>query len=1222
MPDKMWKVKSPDYLVCRGLQDELGVSPLLARLLANRGISNAEEALEFLRPEAILGDPRRLTGIETAAGRLRAAARRGERVLVYGDYDADGVTATVVLLEALARAGVAAEYYIPNRLEEGYGLNEAAVREIAARGIGLMVTVDCGISASREVAIARELGLEVIVTDHHEPPETLPEALALVNPKLEEHPSPLSHLSGVGVAFQLARALLGSEADNLADLVAVGTIADIVPLLGENRWLVKAGLRAINAGSRPGLTALAQVAMVKDEITADRVAYALAPRLNAAGRIGDAELAVRLLTTRDATEAAQLAAALERCNRERQGIEQRIFSEALVRLEAEPDLARGRVIVLAGEGWHHGVIGIVASKLSERFYRPTVLLCLEEGEARGSARSIAGFHLFDSLTACQDLLLRYGGHAMAAGLACRAEQVEALRERLEKLAADLPDELLAEEVEVEAMAETGELSLPLIDELNQLAPFGEGNPVPVLGTANLTVVEVRTVGLNGTHLKLKVRADGARLFDAVGFSMGHRASELKIGDRVDLVFSPERNIWNGRESFQMNLVDLKPAGSLPAVPEIPEIELPQASAASFVEELYAQARELLQSDIYRDLVSREAFYTKVAGVTFENRQAMVSQCRVGESLRLVRQPENPHDPNAVAILNRQGQQLGFLNARLAKNLAPLLDGGETYLASVSQVTGGGEKNWGLNIYLERPRSLGEEELTRLRSRVRLELAALDDARLLERIRQGLLGDRPYRPRQQESIEALLAGESTLLIMGTGRGKSVVFQTVAAWLALRHEAMTAIVYPLRALVNDQFDKMVARLSPLGLNVLKANGSLSASEREELNRALFEGRADILLTTPEFIECNRELFEGLRDRLRFFVVDESHHIALASASHRPAYRRIGQSWQRLGRPLTLAVTATAGDEVVDEIQRQLALERLIIDPHIRSNLQIVDYRSSTDREAVVEEIIRRGGKTLVYVNSRWQTVRLASEMRKRIPEVKDEILFYHAGMTDRQRKIVEKLFAEGTLRVVVSTSAFGEGIDIEDIRHVVHYHMTFNATEFNQQSGRAGRDGNEAWIYLLFGERDARLNRLLLDRTCPGREVLGDLYRALNALSRKGNPVVVENRELLNSLEEAGHSRLGEETVSAGLGILQDLGLIEREVEEGVRHIHVLPAPRTKLDLEMSARYREGQEEKAAFEEFQAYVLSAASEVLLAAINRPIYPASYHHEEEEEARGSQS
>jgi single-stranded-DNA-specific exonuclease len=513
-----------------------------------------------------------MIGMEAAVDRLRAAMARHEPIFVCGDYDVDGVTGAALLVQGLQRAGGEVDYRVPRRLEHGYGLHPSIVEAAAAGGARVLVTVDHGIGAHEAVALARARGMDVIVCDHHLPPAILPSATAILNPRQAGCPYPFKELCGVGIAFKLLQALFGPEAEEevwpFLDLVALGTIADLVPLLGENRILVRHGLSELArsfAGGRPGLWALADMAGISisdsKRVGVGQVAFGLAPRINAAGRLDDAASGVRLLLTRDPSEARELATKLDQQNRERQDIEETILVEALARAESEHDLQRDRAIVLASPAWHPGVIGIVASRLVERFGRPTALIGIQGTEARGSARSAAGWHLADALERCGDLLLQYGGHRAAAGFSIRPDHIQAFRARFLALAAqDLTADDLTPTLTADAEVSLDGLNLEVANALARLGPYGVGNPEPVLIARQVQVMQTaRRVGRN--HLKMRVRQSfrSDHVIDAIGFNLGSLVETLSqpSAPRIDLAFLPERNVWNGREMLQLRVKDVR-----------------------------------------------------------------------------------------------------------------------------------------------------------------------------------------------------------------------------------------------------------------------------------------------------------------------------------------------------------------------------------------------------------------------------------------------------------------------------------------------------------------------------------------------------------------------------------------------------------------------------------------------------------------------------------------
>lgn len=548
---------------------DLRLPPVLCRLLVRRGFDEPASAKGFLRPHVgQIHAPAGLAGIGDAVARLRRAVHGGETILVHGDYDVDGICSTAVFVRALTMMGGRALPFVPHRLVDGYDLSDAGIAEAQRVGASLILTGDCGVVAHAAVDRARRAGIDVIVTDHHTPGPTLPAAVAVVNPNRGDCPYPDKGLAGVGVAYKVCCALaaeLGFPEERLhalLDLVAVATIADLAPLSGENRALVRLGLKILPRSPNPGLRALLRSTGLADqaEIGAAQVGFVLAPRINAVGRMGEALRGVRLLLTDDDEEADRIAATLEEENRWRQTVDGQTLREAMLVLERTFDPERDRGVVLASEGWHPGVIGIVASRVVERIHRPTVLIALVPGEdGKGSARSIPGFHLYDAMRDCSEHLTRFGGHRYAAGCSIRPDRVETFRAAFDAHARSvLTEELLVPEVRIDLEVELAHADAELVRLLKHAAPFGAGNSTPVFAVRGVGMADrPRVVGQN--HLKLTLESEGRRL-EAIGFGMGDRCDDPAFGaGPVDVAFRLEENRWNGRVTIQAKLVDVRPA---------------------------------------------------------------------------------------------------------------------------------------------------------------------------------------------------------------------------------------------------------------------------------------------------------------------------------------------------------------------------------------------------------------------------------------------------------------------------------------------------------------------------------------------------------------------------------------------------------------------------------------------------------------------------------------
>jgi len=526
--------------------------PIIEKILHDRGIRDREALEAFLYPDFCHEhDPFLFRDMEIAVERLRLAKERKEKVLIHGDYDADGVTSAALLFLAFLRYGLKAQIYIPSR-EEGYGIQSESLLEAKKLGVSLVVTADCGVQAVEETKLANDLGIDLIITDHHTPSRTLPPALAIINPKVAGCPYPFKELSGVGVAYKLAAALLGEQVRDLLDFVAVGTVADLVPLVGENRLFVKKGLEAL-VNPRCSFRALMEVSGVKaSQVTAGNIAFMLAPRLNAAGRIDDAVPALELLLTEDQAKAQALAGQLDEFNRERQRLEAEVLEQALSMVDEDAP-----AIVLHAAHWSAGVVGIVASRLVERFYKPTILLCRDDGGAwRGSGRSISGFDLIAALRKCQDRLVKCGGHPMAAGLTLLDEQLDSFRSCFFRIASDISPDLLIPKLPIQAELKLEEVSEQLVAEIALLAPFGIGNAQPVFVSTPCKLVGKSLVGSNSQHLRLILARDDGEKIGAVMFREGRRIGELSIGCKVRLAFRASLDIYRGRTQVSIQVQDL------------------------------------------------------------------------------------------------------------------------------------------------------------------------------------------------------------------------------------------------------------------------------------------------------------------------------------------------------------------------------------------------------------------------------------------------------------------------------------------------------------------------------------------------------------------------------------------------------------------------------------------------------------------------------------------
>ncbi len=1097
---RRWALAPSDPAIERELARGLGVAPLVARIMVARGIKTVEDGRLFLTPslERDWADPAIIPGLSDVADRVEAALDAHESIAVFGDFDVDGITSTCLLTEALRELGGTVHPFIPHRFDEGYGLSEIALeRVVEACRPSLVITVDNGIAARDEVAALTAMGIDVAVTDHHEPADLVPQGVPVADPKLAAE-SPSRELAGAGVALKLVH-MLGARRGtpdlwrSYTEVAALGTVSDMMPLTPENRALVADGIARMRSSARPGYVALAALARVDlSSITADALSFSLIPRLNSAGRMADPTLALDLLLQTDPVEAGRLAAELERINQERRDIEGALAEEAMELVERTYD--GSRVIVVGGEGWHEGVKGIVASRLAGRYHVPTLLFSISDGIARGSGRSVGSVNLFDAVEQCSDLLIRFGGHAGAVGVTVEADKLDALRARLGEVLAALPEEDFEDTREVAAIASLSELDIDTIEQISALEPFGQGNKVPLLAATGVTMCDRAAVGKSGEHMRFTA-TDGASSVAAIMFRVPDIERQVSCDSVVDLVFEAVAEHWQGR---------VKPK---------------------------LMVKDILCHACEDGAVSHE-------GAPLDGLDAV-------------------DDAEAVGVSDRHYDEPQPDTAR------------RSLLAQLSY-----------------------DELTRS-------------------LIHAFIGAASPHPAQIEALEALARGEGVLAVMGTGRGKSLIFQVHAAREALVRRRASVFIYPLRALVTDQSFHIASAFASLGLRAAVLTGETASSERDAAFSRLAAGGVDVVLTTPEFLSVNRARFAAA-GRIGFAVVDEAHHAGLARGGERTAYLDLPEILAALGNPVVFAATATADERVCAEIRRILPIGRTVVDDHIRENLVLEDERDLASRENRLVSIVATGEKCVVYVNSRDQARSLAQVLRRRVPELAPSIAFYHAGLARDVRRRVEEAFRAGTLSCIVSTSAFGEGVNLPDIRHVVLYHMPFGSIEFNQMSGRAGRDGRPASIHLLYSARDARINERLLDASAPKREELVTLYRALQTMWRANRSRTGETSFSASDLDIAqmclaidARSPVEERAVSCGLAVFEELGFARVSSTGAARRIAMSEHP-GKVDLASSVRYLEGIHARMEFSAFKGWALTASASDMLNRVNRPIAP----------------
>lgn len=1118
-----FNIRAADPASVVRLERELGLPRFIAATLVARGIDQPAAVHRFLEPslERDWLDPYIIPGLSDVADALEAAIKRGDHILVFGDFDLDGISATTVLTRGLRAFGAQATPFIPLRFEEGYALSEAAITRACSYGPDFIVTVDCGIACKVEAAAVVEAGLGLAITDHHEPVDLVPEGVPVADPKCDPD-CPSSILAGVGVALKLVQVLGGRLGQphlwrDFTDFATLGTVADLMPMRDENRALVADGIARMNGAPRPCIAALLATSGAADKpISATNLSFSVIPRLNAAGRMGDAQLALDLLMTDDFEEANRLASKLESVNDQRRAIEAELSE--IAKAQAAEVYHGQRALVVSGESWHEGVKGIVASRLVNTYGVPSLLFTIDGDEARGSGRSVGQVSLFSAVESASDLLTRFGGHDAAVGVTLPAANLPEFERRLCAYMDALPEDAFHPLIKIDACVGLDELTLDNVAQLDKLAPFGQEHPVPVYLARDVMLANCRAVGAEKNHFSCSL-SDGRATVSGIMFHCTDIESLMRTDSVVNAAFEVQIDEWRGRKSVKAMLQSLAPARTCGALEACLNPE-----NLSFVADLYATSDAELCANA-------------------------------------------PHRPEDV----------------------------EAY------------------------------EAARAANRACWERKAQEDPAALEQeIVHAIIGALPLHDAQRAILDHLRAGRSTLGIMATGRGKSLTFQVHAATRALANHEASLFVYPLRALIADQAFHLREALDAFGIGVITLTGESTPDERRQGFAGLADGTYDIALTTPEFLAWHADEFAAT-GRVRFVVVDEAHHVGLAKAGQRVAYATIGAAIAKLGAPApgaapeaagerqaptVLALTATADDDVAAAIKRELPVDACVYDPASRPNLEVDDQRNLKNRDDYLANLIASGDKTVIYVNSREQSVAVARALRKRVPQLAPLIGFYNAGLARAERKRIEELFRTDALSVLVATSAFGEGVDIPNIRHVVLYHLPFNEIEFNQMSGRAGRDGKPAGIHLLFNRGDCSLNERILRDMTPDHDCLAQVYRRLRSLQRDSAEAffTMSNADLAKAAATDAFP-VSPASAACGVAVFRELGLIETHTAFGeggmARSIHVVET-QDKVELTDSVRYREGLGEREVFHAFRDWAMKSDSATLHIRVSRPILP----------------
>ncbi len=882
------------------------------------------------------------------------------------------------------------------------------------------------------------------------------------------------------------------------------------------------------------------VAALRPPLGVRDLSHALAPRLNAAGRLAHAAVAVRLLITEDPEEAGMIAAELDGLNKERRALCEQVLADAIGEVETG-GLQEQPALVLAREGWHPGVVGIVASQLVERYYRPAVLIALQEGMGKGSARSIPSLHLVEALSEAAAHLTAFGGHAMAAGLTIPAGAVERFRSAfVAAVAGKLRDGDLEPTMLIDAEIPLEAATLEQAAELGRLAPFGSGNEPPIFATRMLRVLSTRLVG-DGAHLAMVV-GDDTHTAEAIAFRQGDLAELLAFTQtRVDLAYTLEENRWREVSSVRLVVRDLQTPGLNPA-----DVT---SSTAQLLERLFERADDYLDLG-RREVEEADAFHTKVVGVTFEGRQETLAWVRAGEALQLVREPRNPRDPHAIKVCLGDGRQIGFLRAALAARLAPAMDAGARYTAAATALTGGGDRAWGLNIQVIR-------EAAR-------EGDAVEGRALMEEGTAGLSRGRPLSSQQQEVLDTVLAGGSVAARFGPGRGLLPTVVMAAAALVARGDGPVVVVLPRSGVVDAWTGLAGAWLRRAGLRVAGVHGLLPAQDAAHTGAAWGRGDLDLLFASALWLEQRTPEAGGV-----IAVLDP----------HSPE-SDLDLLRERYGGRLRF-LTGTLPGEALAQAAGAAGMNRVVAAVPARTNLRVVDHRGRPTADAALRTGRARQEKTLFLTGDAGASVAAAHDLRAHHPEMASLIAYYHSGLPAALRRVIEDLFAAGQLSVLVAGAYLVAPALPQDIARVVVLGLLPDPLLASECLGSGGLNGQVATVELRFGPDALSAAAALLEARCPSRETLVRCYHELRARDRAG---------------EVPETTLPAEVLSACLAIMVEAGVLAREDAEGSGGRYALLGAGVRGDLGRSLRYREGMREHAAWAHLRAWAGGPAARIL--------------------------
>jgi len=1207
----------------RKLSKEHDLSEIAVKLLLSR--IKEKDFKEFLSSEEKdLYPAKKLKNVDNAVNKIISVVDNNENITIFGDYDVDGTTGTSIFVKSIKKlienknSTSNIKYYIPSR-KEGYGLNEEAVKKIAKNN-RLIITVDLGISEGELIAdIVDQYDIDFLVTDHHTiDKEKFPnKAYTVVNAKQGEYPDPniCGALTAYKVCERLYQKINNDDLIRLVDIIPdtlelamVATIADSVELLDENRVIVKKYIGLLENPVNPGLKALMNTLTYTDVIDEGTVGFNIGPLINAVNRMTNTvSEVVELLTSFDKERVKELAEKFAELNflRKKETIEQQNIIDKQIE---KKKLYEDNVIVVGDKNIKVSLAGIIASRIAEKYSRPTIIIDLTT--FKGSARSINDINVYDIIYNNQDFLDSFGGHEMAAGLSIKEGQLKSFRNALNSWVKENCDlSKFKGVIKYDMELKLNDNNLELMNELFKLKPFGSANESPMFYSSKVKVADIIYLS-EGKHVKLMLQQDDL-IMDALMWYKGDEVSlELEDIDLkklcIDIIYSPEINYYR-EKTVQLNIKKFK----------FYEDEKEEDKIEAFLQKMINQ-KNIMGKEKYRGIEEVPSFNTKLVGVSFDNRQEhikRISDNRLNKNneLELKRQPKNPYDENAILVLY-EGKDLGFLNKDLAKKIAPKIDKGVEYKSIIEQITDGYENKdgyYGVNVsvYTSEKENHTNSKLNN-RRKFEKEFNGLSFSESINKLTRLFLGEKAeLYPEQQNALNNLHKSNRVMSIMGTGRGKSIIFQLYAAFIALKENKNSIFVYPLKALINDQKESIRKMMDPLGISVRLANGDLSKNQKDELFEDMQNNNIDIVLATPEFLNYYKSLMKNNNTKL--LVIDEGHYLAKS----RSGYKELHKTIDFLNVEKVYITTATCPNKYFKIINKKLSINTLVQDKHTRTNLNIVDKRNKLkdeDKIDYLKHLLYKDEKVIAYFNSKRQAMDVMEVLHKETDN-KYKVGFYHGDMTRNERKKVEEWFRKGKINMIMATSAFGEGVNIKDIRHIVLYHPNFTTTDFNQQSGRGGRDGEKAYIHMIFNEEDFELNESIVNIKFPRKKLIYLLTKIMQVKFKENNKIKIKEKVIIHYCNKSLTSkRTSEMELETALKILEEAGVItffKKETEDGSFYIFKEWNPSNyKSDrLSKTPSFLEGKAFRNEYLEFKKFISNANSKKIINSIQKPIFPS---------------